>query len=549
MKLTVVGLIWVVGLVGKSEHIIDAVESEIHAIDGNFKDRLEEDYKRAKKFLSDRIWRLNNLYWIINEHGQRVKFKCRPLQLRFVQNLWYRNVILKARQLGFTTLIDIFGLDLSVFNSNTNGGIIAHTREAAGVIYRDKIKFPYNALPDAIKVERPPVKMDAGELRLGNNSGIRVGTSMRSGTLQFLHISEHGKICARYPEKAREIKTGSIPAVHQGSFLFVESTAEGRAGDFHDLWESAWRGHLAGAKLNPLSIKPHFFPWWENDPYRLDPDDIVIPQRLTEYFDQLEPKIGVKLAPEQRAWYAETEGGALGLGGDMKREHPSMPEEAFEQSVEGAYYKTQMDKAYADGRVCLVPHIPGYPVNTHWDKGHSDSTAIWFYQDIGGWHRYIDYYEHSGEGLDHYAAVLKQKQEDRGFEYGRMIAPHDMDHTEWGTGKTSREIALEEHGILFELAPNVGLSNGIESTRRYISRCVFDESYCSIGINCITNYRKEWDDKNGCWKNQPLHDQHSHGADSLRYGAVSEPLQVENDGSKDIPSAGGRITKARDGVL
>lgn len=529
--------------------IIVAPELAVHEIDGNFKDRLEEDYKRTKARLLDRIWRLNNLYWIIDEHGKRVKFECRPLQLQFIKNIWYRNVILKARQLGFTTLIDIFGLDMALFNSNINGGIIAHTRENAGLIYRDKIKFPYQALPDSVRADLDYTKMDAGELRLVNNSGIRVGTSMRSGTLQFLHISEHGKICARYPEKAREIKTGSIPAVHQGSFLFVESTAEGRAGDFYELWQSAWRSNPNKLKHNPLAIKPHFFPWWQNDAYRLDPGRVVVPQRLREYFDRLEPKIGVKLDDRQRAWYAETEGGALGLGGDMKREHPSTPEEAFEQSIEGAYYKTQMDKAYADGRICEVPHVPGYPVHIHMDIGHSDSTAIWFYQDIGGWHRYIDYYQHSGEGLPFYAAFLKQKQKDRGFEYGRLIGPHDMDSHAWGTGKTAHELAITEHGLLFEIAPNVGLINGIEATRHYLPRCVFDESYCEVGITCLTNYRKEWNEKDGCWKSTPLHDQYSHGADGFRYGAVSESVEVVNDGSQAIPSTGGRIQKARQGLL
>lgn len=532
-----------------SEDIVAAKEDAVHEIDGNFRDRIEETYKKVKVRLGDRNWRLNNLYWIINEHGERVKFQCRPQQQHFIEHLWYRNIILKARQLGFTTLIDLFGLDLVLFNSNVNGGIIAHKREDAGVIYRDKIKFPYNSLPEAIRDERPYTKMDAGELRLANNSGIRVGTSMRSGTIQFLHISEHGKICAKWPEKAREIKTGSIPAVHQGSFLFVESTAEGRSGDFFDLCEVSQRDAASGKPLNPLSMKFHFYPWWRNEAYRLDSAGILIPDRLTKYFDALEPKLGVELDAAQRAWYAETEGGALGLGSDMKREHPSTPEEAFEQSVEGAYYKPQMDKAYADGRVCSVPHDPDYPVNTHWDIGHDDKTAIWFYQDIAGWHRYIDYYEHSGEGLPHYVSVLEEKQRERGFKYGRMIGPHDMDHTNWGTGKTTHEHALNEHGILFEIAPNIRLMDGIESTRRYLARCVFDHEYCDVGLTRLSSYRKEWDDKAGEWKSTPRHDENSHGADSFRYGAVSEKRMAETDSSPSNGTDGNRIDKVRKGIL
>ena len=52
---------------------------------------------------------------------------------------------------------------------------------------------------------------------------------MRSGTAQLLHISEFGKVCAKFPEKAREIITGAMEAIHtenSSSILFIESTAE-----------------------------------------------------------------------------------------------------------------------------------------------------------------------------------------------------------------------------------------------------------------------------------------------------------------------------------
>ena len=62
---------------------------------------------------------------------------------------------------------------------------------------------------------------------------------MRSGTIHRLHVSEFGKICAKYPDKAQEVVTGSIPAVPMNGVLVIESTAEGRDGDFFKMVQIA----------------------------------------------------------------------------------------------------------------------------------------------------------------------------------------------------------------------------------------------------------------------------------------------------------------------
>src|SRR5690606_37796486 len=121
-----------------------------------------------------------------------------------LSGLHYLNINLKARQLGFTTFIQIYMLDMAVFYPDTRCGVIAHALDDATVIFWDKIKFPSDNLPDQIKAANPIRKNNTTELELANNSVIRVGTPLRSGTLQFLHISEFGKICAKMPHKARE---------------------------------------------------------------------------------------------------------------------------------------------------------------------------------------------------------------------------------------------------------------------------------------------------------------------------------------------------------
>ena len=123
------------------------------------------------------------------------------------------NAILKARQLGFTTFIQLFMLDAAVFNKNVRAGTIAHNLLDAQTIFRDKVKFPYDQLPETVRASVPTITDSATELVLANNSSIRVGTSLRSGTLQYLHVSEYGKLCAKYPEKAREVRTGALNTV------------------------------------------------------------------------------------------------------------------------------------------------------------------------------------------------------------------------------------------------------------------------------------------------------------------------------------------------
>ena len=155
--------------------------------------------------LANRCWRLNNLYTIQTKEGQKAPFRLNWAQTALLEGLHECSLILKARQLGFTTFIQIFMLDACLFNSNIRAGTIAHRLDDARVIFRDKVKFPYDNLPDMLKAARPISRDCADELVLVNNSSIRVSTSMRSGTLQYLHISEYGQICNRFPDKAREI--------------------------------------------------------------------------------------------------------------------------------------------------------------------------------------------------------------------------------------------------------------------------------------------------------------------------------------------------------
>ncbi len=455
-------------------------------------------------------WRLNNLYRVVDERGKDVLFRMRPAQERFFDDFHYYNVVLKARQLGFTTLIDLIGLDMVLFSPNFTAVIIAETKEKAADIFNRKVIYPYEHLPQQLRDWCRLVNVSkSGEAYFSNGSCIKVMVSARSGTCQFLHVSEYGPVCAKSPGKAEEIKTGSFPAVHAGGFVFVESTAMGNAGHFFELVQQAQARKLSGRKLGMQDFLLHFFPWHENAEYQSDPSTVVVPDRLLRYFDELYSRHGIELTERQMAWYASQE---ATYHEKMWAEFPSYPDEAFKIAQDGAYYARAFLDIYRSNRICAVPYTPSLPVYTSWDLGVSDETTIWFFQFYGKEIRVIDYYSNNGEGLGHYINVLR----DKGYRYARHFAPHDIAVRDLSTGVSRMETA-RKLGCQFDRIPtNVDLMGGIENVREMLGYCWFDEVKTADGRKSLEAYKREWDEKHATYKSQPLHDWASHGADSFR---------------------------------
>ncbi|WP_321449278.1 terminase [uncultured Cohaesibacter sp.] len=459
-------------------------------------------------------WRLNNLYWIEDKEGNVVLFKMNRAQEQLLSELDFLNIILKARQLGFSTFIDILILDQCLWNSNTSAGIIADTLDNAKGLLSAKIKFPYSRLDEAIKERKPLVKSNETEVEWENGSSVKVGASLRSGTYQLLHISEYGKICAKSPDKAKEVKSGALNTLAPGCLGFIESTAEGQDGDFYEKTQAARAIAESGRKPNPLEWKFHFFAWWMDDRYEADPEGVVITKEMAEYFDKKEKEGVPPLSDRKKAWYVLKE---KEQGEDMKKEYPSTPDEAFEAAIEGAYFAKQLTTLRKLKRIGSVPFDPALPVNSFWDLGMDDSMTIWLHQFDGSIHRFIGYYENSGEGMSHYINWLRDWRDTRGAVWGQHFGPHDLNVRElMAEGKTRQEVA-QGLGIKFEVVPRVAdKRDGIEASRQILPLCAFDEEECSTGIKHLTNYRKDFDEKNGVWKSQPRHDEASHGADAFQ---------------------------------
>jgi len=217
----------------------------------------------------------------------------------------------------------------------------------------------------------------------------------------------------------------------------------------------------------------------------------------------------------------------------IERLRTEMSEEEFAQELEcsfsapnsGSYYGRLMQDAEDDGRIGVVPHEPTLKVWTAWDLGIDDSTAIWFLQTSrGGQWRLIDYIEGSGEGLDYYVGLLRQ----RPYAYERHLLPHDAEVRELGSGR-SRTETLHGLGVRpTRVIQQHSVADGINAVRMVLPRCWFDAEKCALGIRALRHYRREWNESAQTWRSNPVHDHASHGADAMRYLSlgVREPQAV-----------------------
>lgn len=297
-------------------------------------DMTEEQQKMAiKSRLGDPWWRLNNLYKIEDENGELVTFKMRQPQREMFTRMHKRNIILKARQLGFSTAIDIYLLDQALFNKNMKCGIVAQGLKEAGELFRTKIEVPFNNLPawlrSSFQISSYTSGKTGGSILFSHGSSISVATSFRSGTLQRLHISEYGKICARFPEKAKEVRTGTFPAASSTkAIVFIESTAEGVGGHFYEMCTQSIENSRSGAELNDMDYSFHFYPWYGDAKYAMavPSHGLHLSKVHQEYFAAIDRIAGIELTDEQKLWYVTME---RTQKGEMKQEFPSTPMEAF----------------------------------------------------------------------------------------------------------------------------------------------------------------------------------------------------------------------------
>lgn len=496
------------------------------------------------KNMADPWWRICNLYTIEDEKGKLVPFTPNACQREFYDQIHWLNYVLKSRQLGFSTFIAIFLLDRLLFEPNKRAGVIDYTMTDATKKLR-KMRVAYKELNNkelhpetwmigaAIHARTQMTKgMDSEfpeTIVLSNDSMIHAGTSHRGDTLQYVWVSELGKIANKSADKANEILEGAFEAAHEGSIGFIETTHEGgRAGVAYDMCSKAMRETAQAKadrrKLVRLEWRFHFFGWWQDKKNRLKDEETAMVQndlKLNGYWDRLE-QIGIKPDQNQRAWYQLK---WKGRETSVLKEHPSTPEDAFQAAIAGSVYGEWITRARADGRVRNYSIEKRAPVYTFWDLGRRDCTVIWFVQFVGLDIRMVDCYQNRHQGMDHYARYCDRWARDNDVLIVQNILPHDGDYKNAARNESCSDV-LKASGMRdIRVVPRrkALIWESIDHVRMLMDRMVwrndalevrptFDGKEGPSAIACVEAYHVSENAKGS----DPEHDETSHVCDALR---------------------------------
>jgi len=368
--------------------------------------------------------------------------------------------------------------------SNVRLGYLAPTYRQAKVIAWDILKNMSRVIPD--------ITINETELRIDYPTGARIRLygagddpdALRGQYFDGVVLDEYSQMPANL---FGEILRPSL-SDRKGYAIWI-GTPMGQDA-FHDLYQQAKIKEEADPKNSP----------WMTALFRASETNVIDPDELSDAKDIM-------------------------TDAEFNQEY----ECSFQAAIEGSYYGSFMDRAENEGRLISVPHDPMLPVHTAWDLGMSDSTCILMYQVTGNEIRIIDVYEMDGEGLAHYISYLSTKP----YTWGSHTAPHDIQVRELGTGRSRLEQAASL-GINFQIAPQIGVQDGINAVRTIFPRIWIDKVNCKVVIEAMRNYRREKNKRTNEFKPRPLHDWSSHICDAVRYMAVnfneqSKVIQTHKD--------------------
>lgn len=485
---------------------------------------------------SSKAWRLCNIYTILDADGKLVKFQPNIAQRHYYNEKHYNDIILKARKMGFSTLIEIDHLDDLLFGENLTAGIIDYTLDDAK-FKLGMMKLAYSNLdnPDihtaeqcrigaAIKRAVTIFTDSTQELVWSNGSRARCSTSLRGATPQRLHLSELGKTSIWAPIKAKEILNGAFNALTPGNSIKSESTHEGgKMGMHYNLLKKAMA--KVGQPLTEVDLKFHFFPWYQDPRYILHGPDIQIRPEILKYFHNLAQTTGQTFTHAQMLWFDRKQ---ENQGHGMKKEFPSSPGEAFEAISDHAIYGKQMADLRAAGRIIDFNPENNYPIFTSWDLGLSDYTSIWLVQPVGRAILILDWYECSGENASSHADQMRRWEDKWNRAITCHFLPHDANTRDKGTGKSFINI-LHEAGLtntrVVPRTPDTWL--GIGYVRDILPHCWFHKTNCDSsrmqdneelpsGVACLEGYQRDVSASGSTLREMPKHDLFSHSADGFR---------------------------------
>lgn len=404
-------------------------------------------------------------------------------------------------------------LDDTLFNKNLACGIVSYSLEHAQHIFKRIIGHALDTLPEDIKDYAGIINRSAREITFDNGSVLRVDTTLRGGTYPNVLVSEFGKTCARNPNKAEEIITGTLQSVPVTGNIVIESTGEGNDGFFAEMvQQAALRGN---ENLSPLEYQLFFYSWvWEKS-YQMQ-EKVQYPVEITDYLNKVEIEERITISLPQRYWYAAQ---WKVLGDKIKQEYPSTITEAFLASSDAYYFAKGIEAAYSSHRCLYTPLYDALlPVYVAMDIGVNDLTVIVIFQIAHGEIRVIDYYEDKNKGVDFYAKFLLQ---DKPYLYHTIFLPHDSQKRDAivveNTYERDFRRLFSATATRFHVLKRMDKQLQISYAKLKLDRCVFNLSKVKVFLDKVGKYRKKWHEPTGRYLEDPWHDVHSNYADAFQY--------------------------------
>lgn len=474
----------------------------------------EIDTTFLTEYLSSKLWRLNNLYWIRDKDSNLVRMTMNIGQYKVLTEYKHnRKIILKSRQWGISTLHVAYNLDSCIFKEGYSAGVQSYGLDEGKKLH-DKARLMWDKFDPNIK-KLLGIELTADNshgLQFSNGSVLKIG-NFRGDTLQALHISELAKIAKKYPEKAHELKTGAFQAISKDNKITIESTAEGKSGMFYDMWcRAVEKQKLVDegvAEYTPFDFQPVFLPWMEDPSCKLATPQIITPD-MEEYFNQVEETTGVKVTLESRWWYvAKYEE----LGVDIKQEYPSTPDEAFMNNIAGSYYEHE----FKNLKIVDCDHDPQRLVHMSCDLGVNDTFVILFFQLTREGPLILEEHVDSGKILSDYRDIVDAACKRYKWTEGEIYCPFDIKAREQIAGIRLNE--MKRLGFRVNVVKKHAIIDGINETRAMLKNARVHKR-CTTLIAAIQSYRKKFDEKYQVFLDAPVHDEHSHPADALRYMAM-----------------------------
>lgn len=476
------------------------------------------------QLMADPLWRIRNIYKIVTKKGEVIDFRPNRVQEIILHDLYFDNVrrelVLKSRKHGVSTLFEIIILDWCYFGANLQASIIDMTHTNASDKLTKIIRFAWENLDPEI---REKLITDSSQMiEFANGSNINAGKNARGGQNQILHVSEWGPIAYKDPERSTEIKTGALPSADEG-LQFIESTfMGGKGGDFYDLIKRSQE--TPEDQRTAKDFRFRFFGWWLDERNTLEGDIKWIDKATMAYLDRTEKLAGEKLSDGQRVWYWKTK---QEQGIFMHREYPSTVEEALNAPVEGAIYGERISEIRAAGHIAKFSRDTGAPVFATWDLGWNDSMTVWLIQLVG--RDVLWLWEKTAR---HVTMAEMFAEVDRAqIPVSGHFLPHDGANKNVVTGTSPKDALEKAGGVNVIIVPQVrSVWTGINLLRDVLARSWFNEPACTNGISALESYHTKEETTNGVTSQNPVHDWSSHSCDAARIFAEAMEQKLVNPG-------------------